>query len=316
MKELVLLNPVKRRRKSRVRRNPLKKGSAAARRFMASIRKMKHGRKRTGSIPRPPMTQPPPRLRANPARRRKAVRPPPLPTLSRQSSKLTAFQRAMLAPSNTTTLMAKSRKRRKTTSRRKTRKLSSKRRVITLKRTSARSKRLHKAFRVNIRHPLTVKTNPFHLPSVFSQTNLGIAGGVISGTVLTDIALSKYGSMLPGVTNAYVLAAYRLAIPLAGAYGTKMVLKNSLGQALSLGFVIAGIVNGARSLIDLATTTVPTVTTPTAAYLGEYLSPRPGMSAYLGNRPSGPRAVGEMPKVVRDLPVAMNGAFPNDAWGN
>lgn len=153
---------------------------------------------------------------------------------------------------------------------------------------------------------------------------LGMAGGLIAGTTLTDVVLANVSGSLPGSNNPYVLSVYRLLIPLAGAYFVDKGVKSAVGESVAKGLVLAGVVNGARSIYTVFMGNNPTLIQPmpapgsstasAGAYLGAYLGRgrnMNGMHAYLAPT----RPMGEMPRIVRNLPIATTkGAFSDNAW--
>lgn len=165
------------------------------------------------------------------------------------------------------------------------------------------------------------RTNPVDIKSVFSENMLGTAGGLITGTVLTDVVLAHVATSLPGSSNPYIMAVYRLLIPLGGAIAVDKTVKNNAAKSFAEGLVLAGLVNGARSIFSVAMNQNPTMIMPmppassstasAGAYLGAYLGRGRTMGAYLAPT----RPMGEMPRIIRNLPVASTkGAFSNDAW--
>jgi len=125
-----------------------------------------------------------------------------------------------------------------------------------------------------------VKLNPF-TGSVFTKENLGIAGGAVAGTVVSNYALGalagRFGSM-----NPYGRAAFNVLIPVVGAMVVKRFAPN-----VAKGMIIGGLANGlgqlvtASGLLPAGTTapvqtvapkaSAPALPATTGEYLGEYL---------------------------------------------
>jgi len=137
-----------------------------------------------------------------------------------------------------------------------------------------------------------IKLNPF-TGNVFTKENLGIAGGAVAGTVVSNYALTmlagRYGSM-----NPYARAAYNVAIPVIGA-----MLFKRFSPSIAKGMIIGGLANGIGQLVTASgvgpagitspiqvsnTSSSAPATSQVSAYCGEYVG------EYVGADPTGGNA--------------------------
>ena len=135
----------------------------------------------------------------------------------------------------------------------------------------------------------------FNLKSILGGDTLKLAGGTVGAAALTTFVLSRFGASLPMANTPYGMIAYKLAIPLAGAY-----LVRRMDRKVAEGMVIGGVVLAINQVISMVSTPTPAVATT-----GEYLTP-------VGALPPGESAVARFGGVngVYDN----SSAFASTAW--
>ncbi len=157
------------------------------------------------------------------------------------------------------------------------------------------------------------------LASVFSQRTLLVAGGAVGAGLLTTYVVNRFASNLPGAATPLGNIAYKLAIPIAGAF-----LVKRFNRHLAEGMIIGGAVLAINQAINTYAPQIPAAISGTGAYLnsngmrglpGAYLPARRGVGAYLHGMPhmnasyDATSAFGAAPSVYDSEP-----AFPNSAW--
>lgn len=157
-----------------------------------------------------------------------------------------------------------------------------------------------------------VNRNPFGaLRGVLSRDMLMLAGGAVGAGFLNNLILNSdvvKGWNLPGRGTAIGDAAYRLLIPVGGAFALRRFGGRQF-DSLAKGLIIGGLTNAISEAVDYMRTSV--------AGTGEYFP-----SLYQSRTPSRALPVSATPGYSASNLFAMNGiydgerAFKTDAWAN
>lgn len=140
-----------------------------------------------------------------------------------------------------------------------------------------------------------------------SKSDLMVAAGAVGGGIVSSQIISRFGSILPGMTNPWVAMIYRAGLPIAGAYVVK-----KYSPDLAKGMVIGGVVTALNDVLSMVLT--PANPAAVGAYLGAYPGGRAGTGAWTAiNQFSGPADAGSPGLGGADLYVS-KGAFATDAW--
>lgn len=153
----------------------------------------------------------------------------------------------------------------------------------------------------------------FNLKSLTSRDTLMLAGGAIASGVLTSYAMkftASKGIQLPMGNTPVGQIAWRLAIPVAGAYAVNKFLKQpTLAKGIMLGGVIAAI-QGAIELSKSATGATAGTGLYLNAGMNAYLSPGMPSTNGMSGMPGGNMSAVEQFGGLLDS----ESAFSDNAW--
>lgn len=242
MKRLILLNPVKRRHHSRLRRSYSK-----ARVIVSGVRRKSVARRyRVGT------------------RRKITLRTNPVLKKIKMSTRYGSMRKSMSKRTR--------RRRRSHVHRRKGATV-----ITGVSRRNRHVRALRKRYGVRRRGRLVIRTNPVGnlFSMITSQGVLPAAGGVLGATLISNAIFTTLlkdkttGLMRFGSATLIGRAGWRLLIPVVAAVVVKKAIKGQTGEAIATGLVLGGVVNSVGTLI---TGKFPTQSTnATNMYLNEYL---------------------------------------------